>query len=153
MNHDQFAYVTYIRTTPDKLWAALTSAEFTRKYWFGIWQDCAWTVGASWKLTFPDGRVADAGEVLEVDPPKRLVLKWRHELDPELRNEGFSRATFELEQLDDLVKLTVVHEIDQSESKLIRAVSGGWPMILSSLKSLLETGIAHRRTGELPKGT
>jgi uncharacterized protein YndB with AHSA1/START domain len=153
MNYDQFAYVTYIRTTPDKLWAALTSAEFTRKYWFGIWQDCAWTVGASWKLTFPDGRVADAGEVLEVDPPKRLVLKWRHELDPELRNEGFSRATFELEQLDDLVKLTVVHEIDQSESKLIRAVSGGWPMILSSLKSLLETGIAHRRTGELPKGT
>jgi uncharacterized protein YndB with AHSA1/START domain len=151
MDHDQFVYVTYIRTTPDKLWEALTSPEFTRKYWFGIWQDCTWTVGASWKLTFPDGRVADAGEVLEIDPPRRLVVKWRHELDPELHNEGFSRATFELEKLEDLVKLTVVHEIDRSESKLIRAVSGGWPMILSSLKSLLETGIAHQRTGELPK--
>jgi uncharacterized protein YndB with AHSA1/START domain len=152
MNHDQFVYVTYILTSPDKLWEALTSPEFTRKYWFGIWQDCAWTAGSSWKLTFPDGRVADAGEVLEVDPPKRLVLKWRHELDPELHAEGYSRATFELEQMDDLVKLTVVHEIDRSGSKLIRAVSGGWPMILSSLKSLLETGIAHQRTGELPKG-
>jgi uncharacterized protein YndB with AHSA1/START domain len=151
MNHDRFVYVTYIRTTPDKLWEALTSPDFTRKYWFGIWQDCAWTVGASWKLTFPDGRVADAGEVLEINPPRRLVLKWRHQLNPDMHAEGDSRATFELEQLDELVKLTVVHEIERQGSKFIAAVSNGWPMILSSLKSLLETGVAHPRTGEVPK--
>ncbi len=151
MNHDRFVYVTYIRTTPEKLWEALTTAEFTRKYWFGTWQDCNWTVGASWKLTFPDGRVADIGEVLEIDPPKRLVLKWRHQLNPELHAETDSRATFELEPADELVKLTVLHEIDQTDSKFIGAVSGGWPMILSSLKSLLETGQAHARTGALPQ--
>jgi len=89
MGNDCFVYVTYIRTTPDKLWEALTSPEFTRKYWFGYWQDCAWAPGSSWKLTSADGQVADAGEVLEIDPPKRLVLKWRHELRPELHAEGF----------------------------------------------------------------
>lgn len=151
MSHDRFVYVTYIRTTPDKLWEALTSPEFTRKYWFGIWQDCAWTVGASWKLVFSDGRVADAGEVLEIDPPKRLVLKWRNEFRPELHEEGFSRATFDLEQMDEVVKLTIVHEIDRTGSKFIEAVSGGWPVILSSLKSLLETGQALERTRDLPK--
>lgn len=153
MSHDRFVYVTYIRTTPDKLWEALTSPEFTRKYWFGIWQDCAWTVGASWKLVLSDGRVADAGEVLEIDPPKRLVLKWRNEFRPELHEEGFSRATFDLEQMDEVVKLTIVHEIDRTGSKFIEAVSGGWPVILSSLKSLLETGQALERTRDLPKQT
>ncbi len=148
MSNDRFVYVTYIRTTPDKLWEALISPEFTRKYWFGTWQDCAWSVGSSWKLISPSGQVADAGEVLEIDPPRRLALKWRNEFRPDLHEEGFSKATFELEPLDDLVKLTVVHEIDRANSKLIEAVSGGWPKVLSSLKSLLETGVAHPRTGE-----
>jgi uncharacterized protein YndB with AHSA1/START domain len=152
MSNDRFVYVTYIRTTPEALWEALTSPEFTRKYWFGTWQDCAWTMGSSWTLMFPDGRIADAGEVLLVDPPKRLVLKWRHELQPELRAEGFSRATFELEHLEEVVKLTVTHEIDRTGSKFIAAVSGGWPAVLSSLKSLLETGAALERTRNLPKG-
>jgi uncharacterized protein YndB with AHSA1/START domain len=151
MNHDRFVYVTYIRTTTDKLWEALTSPDFNRKYWFGMWQETDWSAGSSWKLTFPDGRIADAGEVLEVDRPKRIVLRWRHQLRPELHAEGDSRATFELEQLNDLVKLTVVHEIDRQDSRFIEAVSGGWPMILSSLKSLLETGVAHQRTGTPPK--
>jgi uncharacterized protein YndB with AHSA1/START domain len=151
MNRDRFVYVTYIRTTADRLWEALTSAEFTRQYWFGVWQECAWEVGSSWKLILPDGRLADAGEVLEIEPPKRLVLKWRHELRPELHEEGFSRATFELEPLDEVVKLTVIHEIDQEGSKFIAAVSNGWPAILSSLKSLLETGTAMKRTSEMPK--
>src|SRR4051812_19318753 len=61
---------------PDKLWAALTDPEMTRKYWFGCWQDCAWTAGSSWKLMFEDGRLADAGDVLDIDPPRRLGLKW-----------------------------------------------------------------------------
>jgi uncharacterized protein YndB with AHSA1/START domain len=149
MNNERFVYVTYIRTTPDRLWEALTSPEFTRKYWFGSWQDCAWTAGSSWKLMFPDGRIADAGVVLEIDPPKRLVLKWRNEFRSELHEEGFSRATFELEHLDKVVKLMVTHEIDRPGSKFIQAVSSGWPAVLSSLKSLLETGSALERTPDL----
>lgn len=151
MNDDRFVYVTYIRTTPDKLWEALTTPEFTRRYWFGVSLESDWTLGASWKLVFQDGRIADAGEVLEIDPPRRLVLSWRHELRPDLHAEGFAKATFDLEPREELVKLTVVHEIDRQGSKLIEAVSGGWPMILSSLKSLLETGAAHPRTGQAPK--
>jgi uncharacterized protein YndB with AHSA1/START domain len=150
MNGDCFVYVTHIRTTADKLWEALTNPEFTRKYWFGCWQDSAWTAGSPWKLMFPDGRVADAGEVLQIDPPNRLVLKWRNEFLPELREEGFSQATFELEQTGDVVKLTVIHEIERKESQFIKAVSNGWPLILSSLKSLLETGEGLERTRTLP---
>src|ERR1700761_5790234 len=151
MSTDCFVYVTYIRTTPELLWQALTSPKFTRKYWFGAWQECAWTTGSPWKLMLPDGRLADAGEVVEIDPPRRLVLKWRHELMPELRQEGFSRATFQLEHLDEVVKLTVTHEMEMPKSRLISAVSSGWPAILSSLKSLLETGQALERTADLPK--
>jgi len=137
---DKFLYVTYIRTTPERLWDALTKPEFTRLYWRGIWHDCDWQAGSPWRMTFRDGRVCDAGEVAEVDRPRRLVLNWRHELYPELKAEGYSRATFVLEPMNDVVKLTVTHEIDRDGSKLIAAVSTGWPSILSSLKSFLETG-------------
>src|SRR5262245_59673190 len=149
---DRFVYVTYIRTTPEKLWDALLKPEFTRAYWYGTWQDCEWKKGSSWKLTFADGRVADAGEVVEIDKPKRLDLKWRHELQPELRAEGYSRCVIELEPSDETVKLTITHEIDKSGSKFIEAVSSGWPKILSSVKSLLETGKALPHTDRLPKG-
>lgn len=138
----QFIYVIYIRTTPEKLFEALTKPEFTKQYWFGIIQDTDWKVGSSWALKFPDGRVADTGEVLEYDPPRRLVLKWRNEFKPELKEEGFSRCVMELEQQGETVKLTVTHSIERDSSKLINAVSGGWPQILSSLKSLLEVGSA-----------
>lgn len=147
---ERFIYVTYIRTTPEKLWDALLKPEFTRAYWYGIWQDSEWKQGSPWKLMFPDGRVADAGEVVEIERPKRLVLKWRNEWSPELHAEGYSRCVIELEPADETVKLTITHEIDQPGSKFIEAVSGGWPKILSSLKSLLETGKALPRTDRLP---
>jgi uncharacterized protein YndB with AHSA1/START domain len=138
MSSETFVYVTYIRTTPEKLWSALTTPEFQRQYWFGVQQESEWTVGSSWRMVFSDGRVADSGEVLEAEPPKRLVLKWRNEFREDLKDAGFSRCTYELESLDDVVKLTVTHV---SESRaFIEAVSGGWPKILSNLKSLLETG-------------
>ena len=97
MAESRFVYVTYIRTTPEKLWQALLDPEFTRQFWVGTWQECAWKVGASWKLMIPDGRVGDSGEVLEFDPPRRLVLSWRNEFKPELHEEGFSRMTYTLE--------------------------------------------------------
>jgi uncharacterized protein YndB with AHSA1/START domain len=140
MSSSRFVYVTYIRTTPEKLWEALTQPEFTRQYWFGVKVDSDWKVGAPWKIMFEDGRVADAGEVVEIDPPRRLVLHWQNQFMPELKAEGFSRATFEIEATNDVTKLTVTHEMEQEGSKLIKAVSGGWPRILSNLKTLLETG-------------
>src|SRR5262245_15121945 len=99
----------------------------------------------------PDGRVGDAGEVLEIDPPRRLVLSWRNEFKPELKVEGFSRLTYELEQEGESVKLTVIHEMDKPDSKLIDATSNGWPHLLASLKSLLETGESLVETREWPK--
>jgi uncharacterized protein YndB with AHSA1/START domain len=142
-----FIYVAYIRTTPERLWEALTQPEFNRKYWFGSYQESAWETGSSWKLMFADGRVADSGEVLEVDPPRRLVLKWRNEWSPELKADGYTRCTFEIEREGEIVKLTITHEADRPH-KLIDAVSKGWPSVLSSLKSLLETGEGLPRTDD-----
>ena len=137
----QYVYVTYIRTTPQKLWDALTQPEFQKQYWFGMPQESDWKVGASWKMLFEDGRVADSGEVLEIDPPRRLVLKWRNDFRPEIKAEGPARCTYEIAADGDMCKLTVTHAIEiDGPSKFIEAVSGGWPKILSSLKTLLETG-------------
>jgi uncharacterized protein YndB with AHSA1/START domain len=99
----------------------------------------------------PDGRVADAGQILEVEPNKRLVLTWRNEFRPELREDGFSRLTYELEQQGDMVKLTLTYESETPGSKLIEAVSQGWPAILASLKSLLETGESLAATRNWPE--
>lgn len=140
----KFVYVLYIRTTAEKLWEALIKPEFTKKYW-GIEHQTDWTPGSSWQMVFPDGLVADTGEIIEFDKPKRLVLKWRNEFKPELKSEGYSRATIEIEATDVVkgsVKLTVTHEMDLPQSKFIEAVTNGWPAVLASLKSLLETGEA-----------
>jgi uncharacterized protein YndB with AHSA1/START domain len=139
--NSSFVYVTYIRTTPEKLWSALTSPEFAQQYWRGARPEAEWKKGGAWKLVLPDGRVADAGEILACEPPKRLSIRWRNEFRPELKAEGFSICTMEIEMAEnDAVKLTVSHAIDRPASKFIEAVSGGWPQILSNLKSLLETG-------------
>jgi uncharacterized protein YndB with AHSA1/START domain len=144
MRQSTFVYVTYIRTTPERLWSALTTSEFARDYWFGMHCESDWKVGSPWKLVFPDGRVADSGEIIAADPPRRLVIKWRNQWKPELNAEGDSLCTFEIETVPDVtppaVKLSILHAIERPESKLIEAVSGGWPRILSNLKSLLETG-------------
>ena len=151
MKKDQFIYVTYIRTTPEKLWKALIEPEFTRRFWCNTTQESEWKPGASWKILMPDGRVADSGEVVEIEPNRRLVLKWRNEFRPELKAEGYSRMTYELEKEGNSVKLTVIHEIEKEASKFIQAVSSGWPHILASLKSLLETGESLEETREWPR--
>jgi uncharacterized protein YndB with AHSA1/START domain len=135
-----FVYVTFIRTTPEKLWSALTDPIQMKEYWFGMQIKTEWKSGAEWQMVFPDGRVADTGEILELERPKRIRLKWRNEFKPELKAEGFSLCTMELEPVGAAVRLTITHTIERADSKFIRAVSGGWPKILSNLKSLLETG-------------
>jgi uncharacterized protein YndB with AHSA1/START domain len=151
MAESQFVYVTYIRTTAEKLWQALTEPEFTRQYWCNTTQESEWKPEASWRIVTPDGRTADSGEIIAVEPQKRMVFTWRHELDDDLRAEGYSRLTYDLEQNGETVKLTVTHEMGMSESELIKAVSTGWPPILSSLKSLLETGQSLEATRRWPE--
>jgi len=140
MGKSTFVYVTYIRTTPEKLWQALTDPEFMKQYWFGMHCESGWTTGSAWKLVSGEGKVFDSGEILEADPPRRLVIRWQHQSRPELKAEGDSTCTMELEPIDSAVRLSIVHAIGCEPSKLIEAVSGGWPKILSNLKSLLETG-------------
>ena len=135
-----FIYVTYIRTSAEALWSALLKPEFTKQYWYGMQMISDWQPGASWKLVFADGRIGDTGEVLEIEPPRRLVIRWHNEFRPELKAEGPAQCTFELEPTGDVVKLTITHSSVKADSKLIVAVSGGWPKILANLKTLLETG-------------
>ena len=137
-----FVYVTFIRTTPQALWEALTSRAYTERYWFGMHHECDWRAGSSWSLRFADGRVADSGEIVESGAPHRLVIRWRNMFRPELNAEGDSVCTLQIEQVEHAVKLTVTHCMERPGSKFIEAVSGGWPRILSNLKTLLETGEA-----------
>ena len=140
MSKPQFVYVTYIETTPEKLWKALTSSEFSRQYWFGSELRSDWKVGSPFALLTDDGKITDSGEILEADPPRRLSYSFKHEFYEELRNEPTSRVTFTLEPFGSLVKLTVAHDGLVEGGKYLGAISTGWPAILSGLKSLLETG-------------
>ena len=138
----KFVYVTYISSTPEKLWDALTTPEFTRQYWFGVTQETDWKPGSPMEDALL-GRpvIYDTGEIVEADQPQPLSpSNGATNSRPELKEEGWSRCVMELEPVNDTVKLTVSHTIDKEDSKLIEAVSGGWPQILSSLKTLLETG-------------
>ena len=135
-----FVYVTYIRAKAERVWTALTDPAFIPRFWLGVKAESEFRAGASWRLVFEDGRVADVGEILEAEPPSRLVIKWQNQFRPELTAEGPSRCTFTLSEEGGATKLTVLHEIDKPQSQLIVAVSGGWPKVLSNLKSLLETG-------------
>lgn len=140
MAKSTYVYVTYIRTTPHKLWSALTDPKFIEQYWFGMRAESAFTAGSPWKLVSGDGQVWDAGEIVEADPPRRLAIRWQHQMKPELKAEGASLCIMELEPEGTAVKLTVTHSVERDPSKFILAVSGGWPKVLSNLKSLLETG-------------
>lgn len=140
MGRSMFVYVTYIRTTPNRLWSALTDAEFMKQYWFGMRCESDWTAGSAWRMVSHDDQVFDAGEIVEAEPARRLVIRWRHQNKAELTAEGDSLCTMEIEAVGPAVKLTLTHTIEREGSKLIEAVSGGWPKVLSNLKSLLESG-------------
>ncbi len=152
MQQSKCVYVAYIRATQSKIWDALTKPALQTQYWFGLHQDCDWEPGSSWVMKHPDGRVANAGEILEVDPPRRAVISWRHESRPELAAEGFSRCTYEITADGEMCRLSITHEIDLPDSKLIALISSSWPKAISSLKSFLETGAGLPRPADLPVG-
>lgn len=149
-NKPKDVYVIYIRTTPKKLWQALIKPEFTRQYWNETWQESKWKAGETWKMMAPDGRIVNSGEIIEIIPSQRLVLKWRHEFQPGSQ-EGYARMTYEIEKSNDSVKLSVIHEFEP-DSKFFKLISSLWPLRLSSLKSLLETGESFKETRRWPKG-
>jgi len=133
-----------IRTTPEKLWEALTTPDLTRKYWFGYRLEADWSVGSTWKLTSSEGQVHAAGEIVEIDRSRRIVLTWQDEIRPELTAEGYSHCTIDLEPKEDAVMLTITQSIDHSDSKLIALVATSWPKVVSNLKSFVEMGDEHR---------
>jgi uncharacterized protein YndB with AHSA1/START domain len=138
MNNPEFIYTTYIRTTPEKVWAAITNPEFTRQYWGGFANISDWKKGSKWQSLDSDEKrtVHITGEVLESDPPRRLVLSWADPTDL----QDNSRVTFEIEAVEDMVRLNVVHGEFKAGSIMAGKVAWGWPRVLSSMKSFLETG-------------
>ncbi|MEJ3745961.1 metalloregulator ArsR/SmtB family transcription factor [Actinomycetes bacterium KLBMP 9797] len=150
-----FVYTTYINTTPERLWTALTDPAFTKRYW-GVALTSDWTVGSTVTWELPDQKVTIADDeqvVLVADPPRRLSYTWHtispefiaafadeHEFVTKAAAEGRSRVTFDIEPVDTLVKLTVTHDGFEPDSVILGGVSEGWPPILASLKTLLETG-------------
>ncbi|TJY69163.1 metalloregulator ArsR/SmtB family transcription factor [Arthrobacter sp. CAU 1506] len=138
----------YIRTTPEKLWEAITDSEIRSKYNFGNGIETDWTPGSSYTMTNPR---ADAplgeGENLEVDPPRKLVQTMRALWGEDVIAEGTSRVTWEIEQVEDSCRLTVTH--DQLREGANDQLYGGWPMILSGLKTWLETGELLTTPGSL----
>ena len=141
MRKPEFVYVTYIETTPEKLWEALTSSEFTKRYWWNTEVKSDWKVGSPFALVM-DGTTTDVGEVLEFDRPRRLSYTFHHVLSEAAKKERPSRVTFVLEPYGKLTKLTLTHEDFDAGSVILDGISKGWPAILSSLKSLLESGTA-----------
>src|SRR5258708_35259087 len=132
MARSTFVYVTYIRTTPEKLWSALTDVEYMKQYWFGVHCESQWTAGSSWKMVSGDGQITDAGEIVEAEPPRRLVIRWQHQNKPELKAEGESLCTMELEPSGTAVQPFITHTIEREPSDLITAGGRGAPKINSS---------------------
>jgi len=136
MSKPDYGYVTYIETTAEKLWHALTSSDFTERFWFGYRVSSDWKVGSPYCL-IKDGSRSVQGEVLIADPPRRLAYSWDVVKEGAAR-EQVSCVTFDIEPHGGIVKLTMTH--DNLGPRTLRDISGGWPMVIASLKSFLETG-------------
>ena len=135
-----FVYVTYINSTPEKVFEAITKPEIARRYW-GHENVSDWQPGSRWEhVRANDARTVElVGKVIEHDPPKRLIITWSNESQQNDPSKT-SRVTFDLIPYDTMVKLVVTHDELEPDSGMLKAVSGGWPAVLSSLKSFLETG-------------
>ncbi len=147
-NSMEKVFEIYIKTTPERLWEAITSSEMRRRYNFGAGVKSDWTPGSEWEMTHPDApRALAEGENLEVDPPRKLVQSYTALWGEDVAREGTSRVTWEIEPVGDSCRLTVTH--DQLPENAGPALYGGWPMILSGLKTLLETGETLTTPGSL----
>jgi uncharacterized protein YndB with AHSA1/START domain len=135
-------YSVFVRATPEQLWDAITKPEFTTKYFYGSRIESTYEVGTSYIGWSGDRsqKLVD-GEVLEAEPPRKLVTTWRALYDPETAAEPFSRVTWEIEPTEGgVTRLTVVHDELEAAPKTAENVAGGWSYVLSGLKTLLETG-------------
>jgi uncharacterized protein YndB with AHSA1/START domain len=143
MDKPKFVYVSYIESTPEKVWSALSDPEMTRRYWFNHENVSDWSVGSKWQhvLKGETDTVHVVGKVLESDPPRKLVVSWARPVD-EGNEAKHSRVTYLLEALDKSVRLTVTHEEFGDDQEMLQSVSFGWPAVISGLKTLLETGRA-----------
>ena len=142
----------YIKTTPERLWEAITNTELRQKYNFGVGVESDWTPGSTYRAVHPQaGMPISEGENLEVDPPRRLVQSFTALWSDDVKSEGTSRVTWDIEQVGDSCRLTVTH--DQLREGANDQLYGGWPMILSGLKTLLETGETLTTPGSLRYAT
>ncbi len=136
MKKPKLVYTTFIRSTPKKTWDAISNPKFARQYWAGMANVSDWKQGSKWEHLNPENEVWITGQVVESTPPTRLVLTWA---DPDNLKDK-SRVTFEIEKAGDSVCLTVTHDQFKAGSTMASKVSRGWPRVLSSMKSYLETG-------------
>jgi len=145
MNIDAFkpaiVYTIYIASTPEKVWEALTSAEFSRKYFFGFAVEAELKTGGAFIVRAPDGSLHISGEVIECDPPRRLTVTWNVNWPALVEKLGQTLVTYEIEPSGEAVRLTLTESHDRPiDDDILSGGRQGWPAILSSLKSLLETG-------------
>jgi uncharacterized protein YndB with AHSA1/START domain len=140
MAKSTFVYVIYIASQPQAVWNALLDGKFTRQYWDHE-NVSDWEPGSAWEHRRLDaaGTVDILGEVIEARSPYRLVMSWAQPQD-KARKDRYSRVTFDIEQVADMVRLTVTHDELETGSEMQRKITEGWPRVLSSLKSMLETG-------------
>jgi uncharacterized protein YndB with AHSA1/START domain/DNA-binding transcriptional ArsR family regulator len=145
--HMEKVFEIYIKTTPERLWEAITNSDLRSKYNFGVGITSDWTPGSSYQASHPAGVEIAEGENLAVEPPRRLVQSFRALWSEDVKNEGWSRVTWEIEPVADSCRLTVTH--DELREGANEELYGGWPMILSGLKTLLETGERLTTPGSL----
>jgi uncharacterized protein YndB with AHSA1/START domain len=153
MTKPSFVYVTYIATTPEKLWQAFVDTDVMARYWVGPKSDCVrvnrsdWLPGSKWEhQRLDEAHTVDiCGKVVESDPPRRLVYTWARPAEAQ-DDSKHSRVAIDIEpHIDGLVRLTVTHDKLERDPQMLAGISGGWPMVLSNLKTLLETGRALPR--------
>jgi uncharacterized protein YndB with AHSA1/START domain len=140
MSKSKHVYVMYIRTTAEKVWQAITEPKVTRQYWLNE-NVSDWKPGSKWEHRAGDdsGNVMLTGKVIESTPPRRLVITWADPADA-ANTDKHSRVSFDIQPIEDMVKLTVTHEDLEADSGMEQGIMEGWPRVLSSLKSFLETG-------------